>query len=54
MSKTNKELAVDVAITYITSLHAKPNFKPLDIEDTQNIIENVYKTLEKLSPDNNK
>lgn len=54
MPKTNKELAVDVAIAYINSLHAKANFKHLDIKDTQDIIENVYKTLEKLDPDNSK
>lgn len=54
MSKTNKELAIDVAIAYITSLHAKTNYQALDIKDTQNIIETTYKTLEKLDADSNK
>ena len=55
MSKTNKELAVDVAIEYIRALQkqivASPNniikeTTMINLESVNNIIKSVYKTLE--------
>lgn len=53
MTKTNKELAVDVAIAYISaSGYAKaPNGAstgPYNLEQIENIIKRVYTTLESL------
>ena len=55
MSKTNKELAVDVALKVIESNQRIPYgphnnniLKPVTLIDICNIIENVYVTLEKL------
>ena len=55
MSKTNKELAVDVAIEYIRA-HQKQNVASpnniikettmINLESVNNIIKSVYKTLE--------
>ena len=57
MSKTNKELAVDVAIAYISaSGYAKaPNGAstgPYNLEQIEKVIEHVYSTLEALDKDN--
>lgn len=53
MEKSNKELAVDVAIAYISaSGYAKaPNGAspgPYNLEQVENIIKHVYRTLESL------
>ncbi len=54
MEKSNKELAVDVAIAYINaSGYAKaPNGAstgPYNLEQVENIIKHVYRTLEDLN-----
>lgn len=59
MSKTNKELAVDVAIAYIHSIHSQvtsphgQNGITLKTDTCCDIIKSVYKTLESLDSTNN-
>ena len=50
MSKSNKELAVDVAIEYIRA-HQKQiivSSNNVDLESVNNIIKSVYETLDEL------
>ena len=60
MAKTNKELAVEVALKVIEVSEPKPignnaNYTPvLDLGSIKNIIEATYNLLEKISPDNPK
>lgn len=58
MSKTNKELAVDVALKVIEAHQVVPcgpnnlsTTKCINLEQINNIIESVYTTLEKLDKD---
>lgn len=60
MSKTNKELAIDVAIAYINNIYSQVNTsagtqtQKLPVDICCNIIQDVYNTLESLDSDNNK
>lgn len=60
MSKTNKELAIDVAVAYIEAhtkqIIASPNnivkeTTMISLEAVNNIINSVYTTLDSLSPE---
>lgn len=62
MSKTNKELAVDVAIEYIRAhqkqiaVSSNNNFKEtsmIDLASVNNIIKTVYKTLDDIDKSSN-
>lgn len=60
MSKTNKELAIDVAIAYINNIYpqvstsAGTQTQKLSVDTCCRIIQDVYNTLESLDSDNNK
>lgn len=60
MSKTNKELAVDVAMKVIEAHQVVPcghnnlsTTRGINLEEINNIIKSVYTTLEKLDKDYN-
>ncbi len=51
MGKTNKELAIDIAIEYAHgNLHIKGE-QGYAVEECCEVIKKVYETLEKISPD---
>ena len=51
MGKTNKELAIDIAIEYAHGMLHVCGSKGYPVEECCEVIRKVYETLEEISPD---
>lgn len=51
MGKTNKELAIDIAIEYAHGMLHVCGSQGYPVEDCCEVIRKVYETLEEISPD---
>lgn len=52
MSKTDKELTVEVVNAYIQSWFLRTNTLSMKPDEVINLIDSVYNTISKLKPDN--